>query len=185
AGDRVAEGDTSDPFLVAGYDERILHLAANARDLALALEVDPDGSDRWERWTAIEPGSYAHVILPADLRAEWLRLRVDRGEGIVTAYFHMNSRRPESPGASPRFDGLADADDARSYAGGLIRPAEHDRSLQFLATTVADDGTAEAPRYIEVRLDDDATDLAFIDPVEDRSDEVRRVAAVGQPFEVD
>lgn len=185
-GDRVEAGNVSDPFLVAGYDDRILHLAsADGRPLSIAVERDRDGSGRWTAWKSLEFGSYRHAILPGDLDAEWLRLRVERGEGIVSAYFHMNSRRPEFPDDSSLFDGLADADQARSYAGGLIRPAGHDRSLQSLATMVDAAGAAGDPRYLEADLDEDARDLILTAPGEDRAEEVRRVAPIERPFELD
>ncbi len=153
-GDEVDPDVPSDPFLIAGYEDRVLHVAHTAPEaVTMTLEVDTQGNGTWspwKRWSA--PPGYSWLILPRDLDAEWLRLKTDRACHI-TAYFHMNSARLEAPEEPLVFDGLADLGAASGYTTGLVRPAAHNRSLQFLARTVARDGHVSDPSYLEVTLD--------------------------------
>ncbi len=83
------------------------------------------------------------------------------------------------------FDGLADADRAFSYVGGVIRPAAHNRSLQWLRSVVDARGRLqEQRRYIEVKLNG-REGFWFDKTAPDRSAEVAQVAKVTQDFQVD
>jgi hypothetical protein len=66
----------------------------------------------------------------------------------------------------------------------MIRPAEHNRSLQWLAESISEDGQPLPPEYVEVELDG-TVDLAFTRPGESRADQVAQVAKVESDFEVD
>ena len=126
---------------------------------------------------------YAFRILPQDLDAEWLRVVADK-DCQATVFFHGRSPRPETPGEASLFDAVADADSPGGYTGGLIRPAAHNRSLQWVVEPVAADGAAKPAEYCEVELDG-TTSLDFTRPDESREEEVREIAAVKQDFEVD
>lgn len=183
--DAVRADDPSTPFLVAGYRDLSLHIVHDHEEaVEFAVEVDANGRGGWEgRMTLTHPGGYRHFVLPADLSAEWIRLRPDRA-CRATAYFHLFSPRQAKEGEGSIFDGLADASRETAYTAALVRPAGHNRSLQVLARQVKAEGAA-APRYLEVRLDPPGRSLVFEEPDTNRADEMRRIAAVETPFEVD
>jgi hypothetical protein len=185
-GDELTADGVSDPFLIAGYDQRTLHIAIRAdAPVRFTLEVDPRGTGDWRVWRElpVQP-PYAYVVLPGDLAAEWMRIKAG-GPCIATAYFHMASARQVAAGESAIFDSLAQAGAAADYSVGLVRPAAHNRSLQFVARRVNAAGVVTQPGYLEVRLGEDGRALVFDSTAQSRQDEVERIARVDEPYQVD
>lgn len=183
-GDSVRPGDVSEPFLLAGYAQRTAHFAVNAaQPVRFDLEVDAHGRGDWKPFRSVRVGGYAHLVIPADLTAEWVRVRSE-AECVATVYFHYLTPRRARGGEEEIFSGLADASRPIGYAGGRIRPAAHNRSLQWLRRTVDASGRLGPEEYIEVELEG-TTRLRFDRDAPDRSDEVRRVARMSRDFEVD
>ena len=146
-GDAVKANQASDPFLIAGYAERYVHLAHDsATQVTFSLEIDELGDGRWREWKAVsvparEASSFA---LPGDLAGEWLRVKVDR-DTVATAFLHLQS--PVAGEAKAMFSSLAPADTAGGWIGGILRPANFSRDLQFLARSLDADGQAIETYY--------------------------------------
>jgi hypothetical protein len=149
--DPVKAGQPSDPFLIAGYTDRYLHLAHDAPGAAtFSLELDERGDGQWKPWkpVTVAARSAASLLLPRDLRAEWLRVKVDR-DLVATAFLHQQT--PHAPAAAPTpFASLAAADTAGGWAGGLLRPAGFSRDLQFLARPIDGSGRPGPEAYYEI-----------------------------------
>lgn len=174
--DKVEAGVPSDPFSIAGYTNRVLHLAHSAgRLVEVELQIDPNGTNDWQPYhtVSVSAAGYAYYELPQTLDAQWIRMRTNLA-CTATAYFHMTSPRNEEEGEADIFAGLAPVSESAGTA--IIRPAGHNRSLQVL---IQDE-------YREVSLSADATELQFEKPIDSRADEVRELAALEKtPFEVD
>ncbi|MBN2309287.1 MAG: hypothetical protein JXR94_09970 [Candidatus Hydrogenedentes bacterium] len=185
-GDEVRAGEPSDPFLVNGYARWCLHLAHDAgEDTAFSIEADADGLGNWTGLTQVRvpAAGYAVYVAPAENEAQWIRV-VPEADCTATAYLHLGSPRSAGGEDGALFAALADMRAAEDTVGGLIRPAQHNRGLQFLARGAAGGGAAGGERYIEVTLRDDGTGLEFRTP-ESRAEEVRAAAAIEPFFEVD
>ena len=173
-----ADGEIKVTGLPKKLKGEVAHPAAAAPRLAAAVdatftvEVDADGTGTWAAYKTfpVPAGGYVHHLLPADLKAEWLRLRTDR-DGPVTAYLHCSSPRAAKDDDDAIFAGLAKANATAGMRAGLVRPAHHNTRLQFLA---ADGG------YWEV----DKT-MAFHRPEPGRADDVRQICAMKEEFTVD
>jgi hypothetical protein len=140
--DAVRAAVPSDPLLIAGYDQRCLHLAHTSDDpVAFTLETDEHGTGVWQALQTVTLAAHGctPVVIPADLPCSWLRVRTDR-DCTATAYLHASSARPDNPGEAELFAGLAEVGSAAAVAG-IIRQGFPTRDLQFL--------TAEG-RYFEV-----------------------------------
>lgn len=185
-GDSVPAKEASVPFLLAGYQQRTVHLAHDQDStVRFDLEMDRDGGGEWDPLRSIEvPATgYAYWVVPIEVTAEWVRVKTDRS-CRATAYFHYWSPRPEATGESSLFNAVADASTATGYSAGLIRPAAHNRGLQWVSRTVSADGSQGEPEYLEVRLAG-TSDLEFQVPETDRTEEVLQVTRVRSDFEVD
>lgn len=183
--DEVRSREPSVPFLIAGYEQRVVHLAQDApQAVEFTLELDVQGNGHWTPYATITvpAGGYGHHILPSDVAGEWLRITANR-DCRATAYFHGWSPRPVSAGEADRFAALADVTAAADYSGGLLRPAGHNRTLQWLAEPVAADGARSPARYLEVDLRDNQ--LQYQQPEDCREHEVRTIASVREDFSVD
>ncbi len=81
----VAE-EPSDPFLMTGFDQKVLHLtcepvenATNSSAVEFTIEVDFLGNQTWQTYDVITvaPGGYVHHEFPAGFSAHWVRFTVD------------------------------------------------------------------------------------------------------------
>jgi hypothetical protein len=179
--DSVSAGEPSDPYLFAGFSQRVLHLKSQP-DMEFTLQVDARGDRQWSDLADLRTGEGGYVthIFDASAAGEWLRI-VPRQDAVATAYLHYWSPRENRPDERAEFDSLADIDVDGPCHGGVIRPAAHNRSLQWLHKSAYDtDG-----EYLEVEIRDKHS-LGFSTGEEDRSAEVRRLCSRSRrDFEVD
>jgi hypothetical protein len=73
----VSAGQPSDPFLMTGFDRKVLHLSHDpGRAVEFAVEVDFLGNGTWRRYESVTvPSSgYAHHEFPAGFSAHWVRV---------------------------------------------------------------------------------------------------------------
>lgn len=87
--DSIEAGVPSDPYLMTGFEHKVLHLRHDAGyPVTFTVEVDFLGNQRWAtygRYT-VAPGAYVHHEFPTGFSAHWIWLTADeacRG----TAYF--------------------------------------------------------------------------------------------------
>ncbi len=174
--DRVNADKPSEPFLVNGFRNKILHLAHQAsQPVKFILEVDPEGTNNWEKYREITvPATgYTNFILPDEFSAHWIRLSVNR-TCRATAFFHFNNPDLYPGGGNELFDALANIEEEKSASSGLIRPAEHNKNLQFINLPEAGEA------YFEINQD-----LRFSQPDENRKREVLDILKLEKHFILD
>ena len=79
--DPVAAGETSDPFLMTGFDKKVVHFTQDSdADVTFDVEVDFLGDGTWRPYGSftVEPGGYVHHEFPDAYSAHWVRVRADR-----------------------------------------------------------------------------------------------------------
>ncbi len=87
--DPVEAGQVSDPYLMTGFDKKVLHLSHDdAADVRFTVEVDFLGNGAWKIYDhlTVSGYGYAHHEFPDAYSAHWVRLRVDKS-CVATAYF--------------------------------------------------------------------------------------------------
>jgi len=180
--DPVRAGETSDPFGVNGFEQRIVHLAHDAAEaVTFTLEIDARGDGNWRRHATVTvpAAGYRWHILPPKTKAAWLRLRAD-ADCRATAYLHLASPRPAAEGADKLFASLAAAGETAAISGGIIRPGRHNRNLQFLARTVDRAGEAHDAGHFEID-----EHLTFTPGPAETATRVEQIAAVKTDFTVE
>jgi hypothetical protein len=168
--DPVPAGVPSDPFLVRGFERIVLHLSHDAPvPVTFTLEADAKGDGAWTevRSTEVPARGYRFEILPRGFDAAWVRLKAGRA-CRATAYFHLGSSGRERDGTL--FAGLADLG-TQGVQGGIVRPASHNRNLQW---RTADGRSLEFDEALRVHAAEQG-----------RAEEVVRVGSVARDFEVD
>jgi hypothetical protein len=73
----VKAGEVSDPFLMTGFDKKVMHLKqVSNKNIRFKIEVDFLGDGSWETYETIAaPGnSYIHHEFPASFSAHWVRV---------------------------------------------------------------------------------------------------------------
>jgi hypothetical protein len=76
----VTAGETSDPYLIRGYDHKILTLHHDSsQSVTLRVEVDITGSGNWQTYRTfdVKPGDKTTYEFPDSFSAHWLRIKSD------------------------------------------------------------------------------------------------------------
>ena len=133
--DDVAAGAVSDPFLVNGFSEGVLHVK-HMSDVAVnfVVEADCDGRGVWKPVTTVSVPArgYAFRILDAELKAQWVRVRAEQAASGVCAFFRLGN--PARAAMPERFQALADIGYQGAVVDGVVKPASNDaRKLLFAA----------------------------------------------------
>ena len=131
----VKAGAVSDPFLVNGFTEGVLHLKQTSDSvLNVVIEADLDGRGKWQRVAdvSVPAKGYAYRILDGELKAQWVRLRVEQPATGLCAFFRLGN--PARPATPERFQALADIGFQGAVVDGIVKPASNDaRKLLFAA----------------------------------------------------
>lgn len=89
----VKAGEVSDPFLMTGYDKKVLHLVCKAKKpVRFDIEIDFLGDGHWVPYASFELSpkrTYIHHEFPDAFSAHWARITVNR-DCIATACFIYN-----------------------------------------------------------------------------------------------
>jgi hypothetical protein len=89
----VKAGEVSDPFLMTGFDKKVVHLTHDAHaPVTFTLEVDFLGDGSWRPYQSfvVSPEqSYVHHEFPDGFSAHWVRVKVDK-DCVATVYFAYN-----------------------------------------------------------------------------------------------
>jgi len=86
----VTAGEPSDPYLMTGFDKKVLHLAHDADGpVAFSVEIDFLGNGSWRIYDTFEVPArgYRHHEFPAGFSAHWVRVAADR-DCRASAYLH-------------------------------------------------------------------------------------------------
>lgn len=125
-GDAIEKNVPSDPFLFAGYANRVLHLTHDANaPVTFTVEVDSLGNGQWQplETITVPAKGYRHHVFDPGVKAEWVRLRAD-ADCVASGYFHCGGDAP------PR--AAANGSDGGRVTPALIRPAKGNRNLQVV-----------------------------------------------------
>ncbi len=89
----VKAGQVSDPFLMTGFDKKVIHIAHDGNDaVTFTVEVDFLGDGSWRPYRAFRvagPERYVHHEFPEGFSAHWVHISVDK-ECVATVYLFYN-----------------------------------------------------------------------------------------------
>jgi hypothetical protein len=132
----VNGGTASDPFLIAGYERKGLHLVSDSKS-SVVVEVDENGTGSWQKVREISHGGGHQWIDLSGLTGVWLRLIPSGNLTNATASFLFSNSDKRGTTPDAIFAGLATAA-GNDMTGGLIRArGENKRTLVFAAVDSA------------------------------------------------
>jgi hypothetical protein len=149
----VNANEPSEPFLLAGFEYRVLHLSHdNAVPVTFTLEIDEQGTGVWTELAAVTVGEkgYAHYSFSPAEFGEWVRVKADQDIASATAYFqYSSSMRTDSDRVL--FRSLAAVKDMAARSEGTIRPGDDGNlTLQFAAQILDRSGQVAETAYYEM-----------------------------------
>jgi len=89
---RVKANQPSDPFLMTGFDKKVLHISNDSDDkVKFTVEIDFLGNGYWKRYRVFKlpANGYEHYEFPDGFSAHWVRVTVNK-DCTATAYFIYN-----------------------------------------------------------------------------------------------
>jgi hypothetical protein len=149
--DRVSENTPSDPFLFAGYQQRVLHLAhGSPKPVHVEIEVDETGAGNWRTLEMLEVPALGYVwkIFDANTPGQWIRLRTRESVDSINAAFHYGPGGGLADGPGEHADGLKDADAGGPFSPSHLVPLGGDRGT-LLYTRGPDDTAYEIGPTLE------------------------------------
>lgn len=87
--DAVRSGEPSDPYLMTGFDKKVLHLTQESNEtVRFRVEVDFLGTQKWQTYAEFDvpADGYVHHEFPTGFSAHWVRVTANR-DCRATAYF--------------------------------------------------------------------------------------------------
>jgi hypothetical protein len=84
---KVKAGEPSDPYLMTGYDRKLLHLVHHGRgSVTIRIEVDIDGTGYWRTYESFDVSDHVSVMhrFPDAFGAYWVRAVASK-DTVVTA----------------------------------------------------------------------------------------------------
>lgn len=121
--DDVKGGEPSEPYLLAGFERRMAHLAhRSSHPVTFSFEADRRGNGEWVplRRVQVPAQGYAYVIFPPEEKGAWVRVRTDRDCRSATVFFHYSNRDLRSPTPDPIFFSLGRAGERQRYSAGWL-----------------------------------------------------------------
>jgi hypothetical protein len=101
----------SDPFLLAGFDYRMIHFYNAGMDpVSIKLQIDENGDNTWRDLTSIKLDNtgYNSYIFDKNLKAEWVRLVADKSSKLTATFHYTDASLKDSNEGETIFKGLAD-----------------------------------------------------------------------------
>ncbi len=170
--DAVKADEPSAPFLFNGFVRRVAHLAATP-GTSFKLELDVRGDNQWTPYQTLkttEAGYVSHVFSES-LRAQWIRVSLDRDNAKTSVAFHFSDSRSHDPAGAGQqlFSALADADTSDPVPSLHMFPAKKNRNLEIVRNegdqTTFFELNAETFVFSDAKGNDDLKKKSAIHPV--------------------
>lgn len=119
----VKAGDVSDPYLIAGYEKRMIHLAhRGTKPVTFILEMDQEGNNNWAtiKTITVPPNGYRAYIFTQKQAGPWLRITTEQDVTQATAWLHFANHDDRSMTPDEMFTGLATTEMDQEL-GGVMR----------------------------------------------------------------
>ncbi len=179
--DEIKADQPSHPFLINGFNQKILHLAHDASaSVSFTIEADYQGNGTWQTYKSISVGSkgYGYEIFPSSFNAQWIRI-TSNVSCKATAYFHYFARGQKPDAGKQLFSGLAEITDSTTeVTAGILIPDRTSKRLQYLMKTKDKSGN-RAETYYEIDQK-----MQFSKPPS-RAQEVKDKAGRAKDFTID
>ncbi|WEK34170.1 MAG: hypothetical protein P0Y53_16910 [Candidatus Pseudobacter hemicellulosilyticus] len=151
--DAVKKDAVSEPFLVNGFDKKLLHLAA-VPGLSVTIETDQAGNGNWTTYKTLNTGAtgYVYELFPASFNPVWVRLKAGADADKVIAYFQLSQKDARQLAERPTaFTSIPAITDRSNRSLGLIRAAATDDIiLQFASYQEDAQGQVKPTGYYEI-----------------------------------
>lgn len=128
--EEVTPGTSSDPYLMAGFDNRMVHLKNHGdRTVEITMEMDASGDGNWQLYKTfrLDKRAYIHHIFDKDMEAEWIRLSTNVPARLTAAFHFTDSELKDDAEGEELFSALADI----AYKGEVSHARLYSNKINF------------------------------------------------------
>lgn len=146
----VKAGQTSDPFLFAGWERRSAFFRNDSgTGLKLELEIDEKGDGNWTtlRELTIPAHGHQHVSFAAGQKGEWIRVKALADASDLSAVFTWSTKDGRSSEPDAIFAGLASLEEGPHIAGLVRARGENKRTMHLAAMKVTGEKLEDTGYY--------------------------------------
>ena len=130
--DQVESGRPSDPFLINGFPQKIVHLVSD-RPVTFSLEADFRGNGKFEEYKKIKSDGYTSHIFPRDFAGQWIRVISNKSCQASISFQFSDDSYGNSVKEDKLFQSIADSSEPNPSAAFLF-PNAHNRHLSVLSS---------------------------------------------------
>ncbi|MEQ3273539.1 hypothetical protein [Bacteroides thetaiotaomicron] len=139
--DSVSAQTVSDPYLLAGFDNRMIHIVNHAdTPFEFIMQIDEKGNSQWKDYEVInlEGNGYMNFILPKELKGEWLRLK-SSADGCVSFILHYTDNNLVAKEKhEAMFDGLAEVGTSKDVISAKLYSNRYNYNLSCYTSILKD-----------------------------------------------
>jgi hypothetical protein len=150
--DSIREKTVSEPFLLAGWENRSIQIGNNGDyKVKLLFEIDELGNGKWKRYktVTVQPKTMKWIKVKNAEQGEWVRAKALQACKNLTVMFNYSSidkRDINKPSAI--FEGLANLNDRDCITGIVLTQGENKRGLYFISKKVDRDTLTDNGHYV-------------------------------------
>jgi hypothetical protein len=149
--DEVIAEKPSLPFLISGFDNRVLHLNnLENKSVTITIQIDEDGTGNWKelKKISLEKEGYQYYIFKEDLKAEWVRLVANKTSKLTAAFHFTDQKLKNSTDGKELFKSLAAIDEVTKVSHVKMFSNKINYNLSVFAGEI-DDKTFKATNSYE------------------------------------
>ncbi len=137
--EKVKTNTPSDAYLMAGFDNRMVHLKNHGViPVKITMEIDVNGDNNWKEYKSIslEKGAYNYHIFDKGLKAEWIRLVSNSNSKLTAAFQFTDSNLKNGSEGEVLFSALADIDYDGEVSHAKLYSNKTNFNLSIFAGTI-------------------------------------------------
>lgn len=148
--DSLTAQSVSDPYLLAGFDNRTAHIINNStQPLTFVIQIDEKGNNHWAdyRKLTLEGNAYTTYIFPEGIKGEWLRLK-PLTDGRATFVLHYTtSHFNDSKKYAKQFESLANINSKEEILAARLYSDKSNFNLSCYTSVIKDGQTLSKAEY--------------------------------------
>lgn len=139
--DSVSPNKLSEPYLFAGFDNRVAHIINHGRNtVEFVIQIDKKGNDRWSDYKTIriEGHDYHAFVIPKETDGEWIRLRSFTNGNISFVLHYSTDKYNDARNFEKEFSGLAEVGTSGNIINAKLFSNRNNYNLSCYSSSVED-----------------------------------------------
>lgn len=149
--DEVKAGQTSDPYLFAGFENQMIHLINEGdNEIKIKLQIDKLGNGIWTDMKdfVLSGKEYQYYICPSNIQAEWIRA-IAQNDGKLSIEIHSTTNQyQKGEDHLDLFKGIADINTQEPILNAKLYANRLNYNLSCY-TSITSNGAESTPQEME------------------------------------